>query len=329
MKSTAVIGAMCLALAYGLTVACLDRSATDSSGDKTSASPDNRLSEEQIRKLLSKAQDLGDEGEYVKALEMVRPLVEQAGRFPDKADFQYEILDYQHFLLLKIGAYRDALQCGFAIEELGRKIGDRKSPWDCLKIADAYLGLEEYDKALDWIEKAVKERNFTKLDVLQQGEGFAPLRGSPRFKALLADIEKSLGIGQPARDFRITLLDGTPFVLSEQKGKVVLIDFWDARCVPCRRAMPHLKELHQKYAARGLEIIGISLDSDRRLLEDYLQEVEPSWKMACSFKGWNDGTAVLYRINATPSTWLIDRYGILRSIDLRGDDLTQAIVGLL
>lgn len=124
---------------------------------------------------------------------------------------------------MKTGAFREVLQTGFKIEELGRKIGDRKSPWDCLKIADAYLGLQEYDKALDWIEKAVKERGFAKLDTLQ-GEKFAPVRETPRFKALLADVERSLGIGQAARDFQITLLDGKAFALSEQAGKIVLID---------------------------------------------------------------------------------------------------------
>jgi len=287
-----------------------------------------QATEDQIRKTLNQAQDLGDTGKFEKALEMVRPLVEQAGRFPQKPELQYEVLDYQHFLLLKTGAFKEAVQTGFKIEELGRKIGDRKSPWDCLKIADAYMGLKEYDKALDWVEKAVKERDFTKLETLQS-EGLAPLREYPRFKALLADVEKSLGIGQTARDFRITMLDGTSFVLSEHKGKVVLIDFWDVRCVPCRKAMPHLKELHQKYAGRGLEIIGISLDTEKKLLEDYLRKMELPWKMACTFKGWSDETAKLYRISATPSTWLIDRQGIVRSVNLTGDKLTEAILGLL
>ena len=284
--------------------------------------------EDQIRKLLKNAQDLGDSGQYAKALESVRPLAEQAGRFADKPELQCEVLDYEHFLLLKTGAFREALQTGFKIEELGRKIGDRKSPWDCLKIADAYLGLKEYNEALDWVEKAVKEREFAKLDTLQ-GDKFAPLRENPRFKALLADVEKSLGIGQAARDFQLTLLDGTAFALSKQAGKIVLIDFWDVGCLPCRKAMPHLKELHQKYGGRGLEIIGISLDTDRKLLEGFLKKYDLPWKIACTFMGWGDETAKLYRVNSTPSTWLIDRQGILRGVNLSGDTLTKAIVALL
>jgi len=312
MKRAVLTSAILLALFFGLIHPGFNGQAT----------------EDQIRKLLNDAQNLGGSGQYAKALERVRPLAEQSGRFADKPELQYEVLDYEHFLLLKTGAFREALQTGFRIEELGRKISDRKSPWDCLKIADAYFGLKEYDKALDWIEKAVKEREFAKLDTLQ-GEKFAPVREIPRFKALLADVEKSLGIGQAARDFQITLLDGTVFALSKQAGKIVLIDFWDVGCLPCRKAMPHLKELHQKYGGRGLEIIGISLDTDRKLLEGFLKKYDLPWKIACTFQGWDDETAKLYRVNSTPSTWLIDRQGILRGVNLSGDTLTKAILALL
>lgn len=287
-----------------------------------------QATEDQVRKLLSEAQGLGGAGQYTKALERVRPLAEQAGRIAGKPGLLYDVLDYEHFLLLKTGAFREALQTGLRIEELGRKIGERRSPWDCLKIADACLGLEDYGQALDWIEKAVRERGFTKLDTLQ-GEKFAPLRETPRFRALVAEIEKSLGIGQTAKDFRIALLDGTPFALSGQAGKVVLIDFWDVGCLPCRKAMPHLKELHRKYGGQGLEIIGISLDTDRKLLDAFLKKYDLPWKIACTFEGWGDETAKLYRVNSTPSTWLIDRRGILRGVNLSGEDLTKAILALL
>ena len=319
MKKAGLNGGLCLILILGLAAGC---------SEKTAQNSDDRLSEEQIQELFNKARDLGEEEKFAMALEKVRPLAAEAGRFSGKPAFQYEILDYQHFLFLKTGAFREALQNGFELEALGRKIGGRASPWDCLKIADAYLGLKEYDKAVDWVEKAVRERNFTRLDTLRGGS-FAPVKDVPRFKMLLEEIEMSLGIGQPALDFRVTLLDGTPFALSDQKGKIVLIDFWDVRCVPCRRAIPHLKELHEKFAGRGLVIIGLSLDTDRKLLDNFLKKTALPWKTACSFKGWDDEMAKLFRVNATPSTWLIDRQGILRAIDLTGDNLNRAILELL
>jgi len=93
--------------------------------------------------------------------------------------------------------------------------------------------------------------------------------------------------------------------------------------------MPNLKKLHQEFAEKGLVIVGISLDTDKTLLQNYLKEISPQWKMACSFRGWNDATAKLYSINATPSSWLIDRQGILRHINLRGEELYKAVRALL
>lgn len=328
MKRAPLTGVVCLALACTASISCDADKAASSSRHTPSAAIDNQSSEELMRQTLDRAKDLSDSGNLAEALALVRQLARQIGRFPDKPQFQYDVLDFQHYLLLKTGAFQEAVQTGFKLEELGRKISERKSPWDCLKIADAYLGLKDYDKALDWIEKAVRERDFSKLEVLR-GESFAPLKATPRFTELLAGIEKSLGIGLPAQDFRITLLDGTPFVLSAQAGKVVLIDFWDVRCLPCRRAMPHLKELHQKFAAKGLLIAGISLDTDKKLLDDYLKKMEIPWSTACSFKGWTDETVKLYRVNSTPSTRLIDRQGILRAVDLSGEKLTKAIMELL
>lgn len=282
----------------------------------------------EITDLLNKANEYSDSGDFSRALPIVRRLVVLSQQVPDKLKFQYKVLDFQHFLLLKNGLYAEALDNGFKLEALGQKLEERKSPWDCLKIADAYLGLKDSEKALDWIEKAVKERDFTKIDTLKQSD-YIPLQKNPRFTTLLEDIEKTLGIGGPAKDFTVTLLDGQPFTLSAQKGKVVLIDFWDVICPPCRKALPHLKELHQKFAAKGLVILGISLDTDRKLLEDYLKETQLPWAMACSFSGWNDETARLYKISATPSTYLIDRQGILRHINLKKEELSMAIGKLL
>lgn len=49
-------------------------------------------------------------------------------------------------------------------------------------------------------------------------------------------------------------------VLAEQKGKVVVADFWATWCVPCVKNFPHLVELHEKYAGKGLVCVGVSMD---------------------------------------------------------------------
>lgn len=138
-----------------------------------------------------------------------------------------------------------------------------------------------------------------------------------------------IGLQHPAKEFTVYLLDGEKLKLSSQKGKVVLIDFWDVYCPPCIKAMPELKALFEQYSDEGLEIIGISLDTDKEKLLDFLKKHNISWKIACSYKGWKDKTAILYGINATPSTWLIDRKGILRYYNLKGTELKGAIEKLI
>jgi thiol-disulfide isomerase/thioredoxin len=79
---------------------------------------------------------------------------------------------------------------------------------------------------------------------------------------------------QPAREsgsttagklsFPIVYRDGTPGVLEQLPGDVILVDFWGTWCGPCKKAIPHLNEMHQKYSARGLHIIGVAAEHGSR-----------------------------------------------------------------
>jgi thiol-disulfide isomerase/thioredoxin len=296
--------------------------------DSQTAAVDLQKIQARAKGLLDRANACSEAGKYAEALSYVRQLVDIANQSPEKLEFRAEMLDFQMYLLLKTGAFHEALENAFAYEELSRKISTRNSPWNCLKIADAYLGLKDWENALAWVEKAVYERDFIRRDVLDS-PSYAQLKRNPRFKKVIAAVEKKIGINLPAKEFTIPLLDGSSFSLSAQRGKVVLIDFWDVNCPPCRKEMPNLKKLHKEFAGKGLVIVGISLDTDKALLQGYLREISPEWKMACSFQGWNDATAKLYLINATPSSWLIDRKGVLRHIDLRGEELYKVVKALL
>ncbi len=238
------------------------------------------------------------------------------------------VLDQMQFRALKAGRFQEDLELSMQIEELSQKTSQRQSPWNCLKIAEAYLGLGDRASGLKWLEQSVHERDFMNLEVLS-GPPFNALKDEPGYQALMAAAKMKIGLDREAKDFQVTLLDGSDFRLADQRGKVVLVDFWDVKCPPCRKEMPHLKEMIGELRDRGLEIIGISLDTDKKLLADFLKEAALPWKMACSYKGWGDDTAKLYKISATPSTWLIDRRGILRHYNLRGEKLKQAVRELL
>ena len=234
--------------------------------------------------------------------------LEGSGRYGAAA----EKLEEVQLLLMEEGRYREALDAAFAIETLSAKAGPRRSPWNYVRIADVYLRLGNRESFFDWIGKAVHERGFSKVEYFESPD-LAPVRSDPRVTRLVEACANQVGIGEPAKDFQVSLLDGSTFSLSSQAGKVVLIDFWDVLCPPCRREMPNLKQIDADFGEADLEIVGISLDTDRRLLEDFVRKERLTWKIACSFAGWEDRTAALYRIIATPSTWLIDRHGVIHA----------------
>ena len=69
-------------------------------------------------------------------------------------------------------------------------------------------------------------------------------------------------IPRPAPPFALKTPSGETVTLESLKGKLILVDFWATWCVPCVKAMPELQKLHEKYSARGLTVLGVSLDEE-------------------------------------------------------------------
>ncbi len=65
---------------------------------------------------------------------------------------------------------------------------------------------------------------------------------------------------QKAPDFKLNDLNGNEFSLSSTKGKVVILDFFETGCPPCKAEVPDFQDLYEAYKDKGLEIVGISLD---------------------------------------------------------------------
>src|SRR5690606_28815402 len=67
-----------------------------------------------------------------------------------------------------------------------------------------------------------------------------------------------------APDFALRTLDGPNLRLKEQRGRVVMVNFWATWCGPCRVEMPHLVRLYEKYRASGFQLLGVNIDEDPR-----------------------------------------------------------------
>lgn len=87
--------------------------------------------------------------------------------------------------------------------------------------------------------------------------------------ALAMSAQAGLNPGDLAPKLKAFKLEGA---LPETEGKVVLIDFWASWCAPCRKSFPVMKELHEKFAARGLVIIAISVDEEKSAMDAFLKK---------------------------------------------------------
>ncbi|MCK4538131.1 MAG: redoxin domain-containing protein [Candidatus Krumholzibacteria bacterium] len=138
-------------------------------------------------------------------------------------------------------------------------------------------------------------------------------------------IMKSLVVGKVPEDFSTNATDGKPISLTQYRGKVVLVDFWATWCAPCIAEMPHVKKVYEKYNPKGFEIIGISMDDSKVKLDEYIKNESIKWRQVFDGKGWKSELGQKYAIASIPTTFLLDREGVIRYKNLRGDDLEKAV----
>jgi cytochrome c biogenesis protein CcmG/thiol:disulfide interchange protein DsbE len=115
--------------------------------------------------------------------------------------------------------------------------------------------------------------------------------------------------GQPAPAIVATTLDGSRFELSEQRGKVVLVNFWATWCLPCRAEMPAIDAFYKAHRNEGLVVIAISMDeaADLALVRQAMSGF--SFPTALISHTQAKGYGRLWRM---PLTFVVDRDGILR-----------------
>lgn len=111
-----------------------------------------------------------------------------------------------------------------------------------------------------------------------------------------------------APDFVLPTLESTSTTvqLSEQRGKVVLVDFWAAWCGPCRKSMPMLEELYQKHKDSGFTILAISLDDSIQTATRFASQFQTTYPLLIDSQA---DIADLYQVIGMPTSYLIDRDG--------------------
>jgi peroxiredoxin len=136
----------------------------------------------------------------------------------------------------------------------------------------------------------------------------------PRFAAAMAKLEDDDRSRQSA-DFTLADLTGKRWTLKKLRGSVVLVNFWATWCPPCRKEMPDMQALQQRFAPKGLVILAIS-DEDVSKVEPFIAERHFSYPILL-----DPGRKVneLFRVEGIPKSFVYDRDGklVAEAIDMR------------
>jgi len=104
-----------------------------------------------------------------------------------------------------------------------------------------------------------------------------------------------------------TTLDGKEWKLSSSSGKVRVLDFWASWCGPCIQAMPTMAALHDELGAKGLEIVGLSVDAERSDAVALVDKKKCTWRQV--HLGAKSTASTLLGIEAIPTFFVLDRDG--------------------
>lgn len=116
-------------------------------------------------------------------------------------------------------------------------------------------------------------------------------------------------VGSDVKNLGWTLADGKRAVVSDQQGKVMVLDLYATWCQPCRQSIPHLIKLHQRYESQGLALIGLNVGGadDRVRVPDFAAEYHITYPLAFPDKSLSD--LLLSDNDTIPQTFVFGRDG--------------------
>jgi peroxiredoxin len=159
-------------------------------------------------------------------------------------------------------------------------------------------------------EPYVDEKKMVKAFVLR--------KATPEEKAMMAKMqqggmgmeqEKNELIGTKATDFNLKDLKGKTHILSELKGKVVVLNFWFVECKPCIMEMPELNELVEEFKEKNIVFLAIALN-DKKQLKKFLKTTDFNYKVVAN----GQTSADSYGVKGFPTNVIIDQNGIIHYV---------------
>jgi cytochrome c biogenesis protein CcmG, thiol:disulfide interchange protein DsbE len=128
-------------------------------------------------------------------------------------------------------------------------------------------------------------------------------------------------VGSKAPAFDVAGSGGKNVRMADLKGRVVYVDFWASWCAPCKQSFPWMNEMQEKYGARGLSVVAVTVDRRREDADKFLATMPAKFAVAYDTTG---KVAEAYRPKGMPTSFLVGADGIVRAVHVGFKDQDKA-----
>ena len=270
-------------------------------------------------------------------------LAEYAKNQPQVAEDRYNLESWMVTDYFKVKDYEHGQPHAREMFNTAKLMVNTKGPLERDKmLSEAVTLLTEADLKLKKKDEAVAAAQELRQLALTFPSGNLYKLALRRLLAIAPDIDlfKSLtdvpASAPPLRDIVADeWIDQAPVKLADLRGRVVLLDFWATWCGPCRVTFPRLQRWHETYKDRGLVILGVTnffghaegkqLTQPQEIayLRDFKKRFHIPYGFAVADSGENDHN---YAVSSIPTTFLIDRRGVVRLISVGSSDEEAAML---
>lgn len=137
---------------------------------------------------------------------------------------------------------------------------------------------------------------------------------TPALPAAVDDVGPGVVVGDPAPDFSLLGLDGSPVRLSDFRGQTVVVNFFATWCGPCAEELPAFQSAYRQYGSQGVQVLLVDLKESPADVRAFAKRLKLTMPVVIDERG--TVAAQQYQLTSLPTTVFIDRRGIVRGIQI-------------